>query len=118
MPSKPPTFHPSGRGAKQREADYEVRRRREQPWRKKYYTTRWYALRDRQLTKQPLCEHCLQSNPSRITAATVVHHKTPHRGDDALFYDPNNLESACQPCHDGPLQSAERTRPGGRFSLA
>lgn len=42
-----------------------------------------------------------------MTAANVVHHKVPHRGDLALFFDPSNLEAVCKPCHDGPMQSDE-----------
>ena len=35
-----------------------------------------------------------------ITAATVVDHIKPHRGDIDLAYDPDNLQSLCKPCHD------------------
>lgn len=31
----------------------------------------------------------------RLTAATVADHVTPHRGDEALFFDPANLQSLC-----------------------
>lgn len=40
--------------------------------------------------------------------ATLVHHKIPHRGDKKLFWHRSNWMPACQPCHDGPLQSQER----------
>jgi 5-methylcytosine-specific restriction protein A len=39
----------------------------------------------------------------------VVNHRTPHKGDWSLFIDPANHQSVCKPCHDGPIQSAERT---------
>jgi 5-methylcytosine-specific restriction protein A len=41
-------------------------------------------------------------------AASVVNHKIPHKGDVELFYSPENIESVCKSCHDGPIQSEER----------
>lgn len=35
-----------------------------------------------------------------ITAATVVDHKMPHKGNMALFWDHDNWQSLCKPCHD------------------
>lgn len=43
-----------------------------------------------------------------VVAATVANHKIPHKGDESLFFDRNNLESTCKTCHDGPIQSEER----------
>lgn len=43
-----------------------------------------------------------------VTEATVVNHRTPHRRDWALFIDPNNHESVCQPHHDGLIQPEEK----------
>ena len=43
-----------------------------------------YAKR-RQLAKQPLCEMC--ERRGRTVPATIVHHRTPHRGDWAMFID-------------------------------
>lgn len=60
-----------------------------------------------QLTKQPLCERCLREG--RITPATVVNHRTPHKGDLKLFFDPANHESTCKRHHDADIQSEERT---------
>ncbi len=36
----------------------------------------------------------------RITLATVVDHIKPHKGDERLFFDINNLQPLCKPCHD------------------
>ena len=41
---------------------------------------------------------CLQSEI--VELATVVDHKTPHKGDETLFFDPENLSSLCAPHHD------------------
>lgn len=78
------------------------------PWRNLYKTARWEQLRATHLAAHPLCAECKRAAPPRITAANTVHHIKPHKGDVALFFDPLNLESACKPCHDGPLQSDER----------
>jgi 5-methylcytosine-specific restriction protein A len=32
--------------------------------------------------------------------AELAHHKVPHEGDPALFYDVNNLEPLCRSCHE------------------
>ena len=76
-----------------------------QAYRALYHTRRWRQARKRQLTAHPLCAVCLADGA--ITEATVVHHKTPHKGDERLFWDPSNHESVCKAHHDGPLQSEE-----------
>ncbi|MBK9704528.1 MAG: HNH endonuclease [Betaproteobacteria bacterium] len=48
----------------------------------------------------------------RLTAASVVDHVVPHRGDQALFWDVGNWQPLCKPCHDGAKQSLER---GGKL---
>lgn len=76
------------------------------------YNARWRRLRRVHLARQPFCARCLERG--RTTLATVVDHVIPHRGDSALLYDPENLQSLCSPCHDGSKQSEERTgRPRG-----
>lgn len=32
--------------------------------------------------------------------ASVVDHVIPHRGDKALFWDSDNWQPLCKPCHD------------------
>ncbi|MBN8994360.1 MAG: HNH endonuclease [Rhizobiales bacterium] len=75
---------------------------RYRPW---YKLAAWRKARVVQLQRQPLCERHLERG--EIVAATVVNHRTPHRGDWSLFIDPSNHESTCKSCHDGPIQSAE-----------
>ena len=31
--------------------------------------------------------------------ATIADHIKPHHGNEALFYDPDNLQSLCAQCH-------------------
>jgi 5-methylcytosine-specific restriction endonuclease McrA len=77
------------------------------PWQHLYKTRRWAKLRAEQLAKEPHCRYCKQAG--RVTLATVVDHKTPHRGDTRLFFDEGNLASSCKPCHDGMKQQKERS---------
>lgn len=57
----------------------------------------WRGIRDIQLSRYPLCERCLGLGYS--TPAVAVDHVTPHKGDYALFVDPNNRQSLCTSCH-------------------
>lgn len=77
------------------------------PWRHLYGTKRWYRLRWHQLQAEPLCRFC--SALGRVTAATVVDHKQPHKGDEDLFFDPENLQSLCKQCHDSAKQRLEKS---------
>lgn len=71
---------------------------------------RWYSLpiwtdelRPAQLLKEPFCRECARiyppGDPRRRTRATDVDHIVDHKGDWALFTDPDNLESLCHSCH-------------------
>lgn len=72
-----------------------------------YNTKEWYRLRHHQLRARPLCALCTKLG--KITPAVVVDHVKPHRGDQALFFDPTNLQSLCKPCHDGAKQQLEKS---------
>ena len=43
-----------------------------------------------------------------MSAATVVDHIIPHRGDKTLFWDETNWQSLCKTCHDGAKQAEEK----------
>jgi 5-methylcytosine-specific restriction endonuclease McrA len=58
------------------------------------------------LAHNPLCERCKVQG--KVTAATVVHHKKKHEGNEILFFDPANLASSCAPCHDSIEQQIEK----------
>ena len=90
----------------QRKREYDERRYAENPWRKWYSNAPWAKAKRRQLARQPLCEMC--EGRGRTVPASIVHHRTPHRGDWALFIDADNHASLCKPCHDSTAQSAER----------
>lgn len=76
-------------------------------WHHLYDTKRWKALRLYRLGIEPCCRLCKQAE--RITPACIVDHIVPHKGDEVLFFDLDNTQSTCKPCHDGTKQSAERT---------
>lgn len=103
MPTMPPTLHK--RGEHERRRDYDRERRKVKPWRKLYATARWRIIRARQLQAQPLCERHLKQD--MIVAADTVNHKTPHRGNEEMFFA-GPFESLCKACHDGVVQREER----------
>jgi len=57
------------------------------------------------LDQTPLCSPCEKSG--KETPATIVHHKIEHKGDEALFYSWDNLESVCASCHSGHIRVSE-----------
>ena len=77
---------------------------------KLYTHRRWRNVRRRHLDRHPLCVMCAKEQ--RVTAATVVDHIVPHRGDMVLFWDQNNLQSLCKPHHDVTKQSLEKGGEG------
>lgn len=44
-----------------------------------------------------------------VTAATVVDHIVPHRGDYELFWKDGNHQSLCKACHDRHKQRIEKS---------
>ena len=78
---------------------------------KRGYTRRWYRARAHFLAENPLCVECLKED--RTTAATVVDHIIPHKGDMRLFWDRSKWQSLCKPHHDA--KTARETR--GRVEI-
>lgn len=78
-------------------ADKQAADRQEHQWQSMYQTSTWRAMRLAQLAKEPLCQECMKEH--RLTPATVADHAVVHRGNPALFYDPDNLQSMCASCH-------------------
>ena len=62
------------------------------------YDAKWRKARDLFLKRHPLCAECMRKG--KITPATVVDHKIPHRGDKRLFWDMSNWQPLCKGCHD------------------
>ena len=69
-----------------------------------YKTARWQRLRRFQLRQERLCKFCLELGI--VTAANVVDHVVPHRGDWTAFVT-GKLQSLCEPCHNSAKRQVE-----------
>lgn len=69
------------------------------------YNYKWQKARLQHLADYPLCSFCCDLGLT--VAATVVDHKTPHRGDMKLFWDKSNWVSLCANCHSSVKQRIE-----------
>jgi len=73
-------------------------------WENFYKTARWQRLRKHQLKAEPLCRFCLERGI--VTAANVVDHVVPHRGNWTEFVT-GKLQSLCEPCHRSAKRQIE-----------
>lgn len=76
-------------------------------WRKWYSLARWKRLRWDTLVRDLFtCQICgvIEADTSKL----VGDHKLAHRGDPALFWDPENIQCLCKACHDTDKQRAEQ----------
>ncbi len=71
------------------------------------YTSQWRKAARAYLACKPLCQHCLDEKPQRLTPATVVDHIKPHRGDMALFWDSENWQGLCGMHHNRKTNSED-----------
>lgn len=70
----------------------------------RYHTARWQARAKDQLTREPLCAHCLRDG--LVMAARVADHVVPHKGNDEAFWN-GELQSLCT-SHHGTKSAGER----------
>lgn len=72
------------------------------------YSSKWDRFRKAWIRQHPLCGQRLDSmsgEHSRCWREGIaaygreVDHIIPHRGDTALFWDENNLQTLCKSCH-------------------
>lgn len=85
--------------------------RREPPWKAWYRTSRWRALRLEVFARDGYrCQRsgvmCVGAHPA--PNSPVANHKRPHRGDERLFWDPDNLETVSKAVHDSIIQAEEQ----------
>lgn len=83
--------------------------------RKLYKDPRWKPLRLEVLRKAGWrCEQTgvLLIGKAPAPNSPVVDHKRPHRGDETLFFDPDNLQAVSKAWHDSEKQKQERRPPG------
>lgn len=62
------------------------------------YGRLWQRVRLVYLADHPWCRTCLDRG--LYVAADVVDHIRPHKGDVNLFWNVDNWQSLCKPCHD------------------
>lgn len=65
------------------------------------YGRDWERARASFLREHPRCALC-------AARATVVDHRTPHKGDVGLFWNRSNWQALCAHCHNATKQRAER----------
>lgn len=70
------------------------------------YGYAWQQARARYLYDHPLCVMC--ESAGRVTAATVVDHSIPHRGDMTLFWQSGHWQALCKLHHDSEAQRRDR----------
>jgi 5-methylcytosine-specific restriction endonuclease McrA len=81
------------------------------------YGAAWQRARRGFLMSHPLCVMC--SAEGRTTAAEVVDHIQPHRGDQSLFWDQGNWQPLCKAHHDSDKARQEHgTRERAKFDAA
>ena len=94
MPVRPPSFRPKhlpeGQTSRLYDRDRGTRTDRG-------YDNRWLRARSVFLKQHPLCAIC--ETEGRITPATLVDHRVPHRGNMVFFWDQTNWQSLCPSCH-------------------
>ncbi|MDY1215405.1 HNH endonuclease signature motif containing protein [Pseudomonas aeruginosa] len=69
------------------------------------YDYRWQQAREQYLRDHPLCVYC--ERKGLVTAANTVDHIVAHRGDQDLFWDKDNWQPLCGPCHSADKQKEE-----------
>lgn len=62
------------------------------------YGSRWQKYRKAYLARHPLCVMC--RDEGRVGAAEVVDHVQDHKGNAALFWNPDNHRALCKRHHD------------------
>ncbi len=69
------------------------------------YGHAWQKARLGYLRSHPLCVECAKDG--RVTAASVVDHIVPHRGNQTLFWDSENWQALCAEHHNAKTGRGE-----------
>jgi 5-methylcytosine-specific restriction protein A len=86
------------------------------PLRALYGTRRWADLKLFVFVRDGyVCQRtgvlCIGKHPD--DNSPVANHKIPHRGNLALFWDPDNVETVTKAVHDSIIQAEEQAVPTG-----
>lgn len=104
MPIRPPLHQTNASRSKaHRDRDHDARRGTPS---ERGYGHKWRKARLEFLSEHPLC--CMCEATGRVTAANVVDHITPHKGDMSLFWDRGNWQALCTEHHSRDKQAMER----------
>jgi 5-methylcytosine-specific restriction protein A len=114
MPMMPKTHHALGvpTPVDRSRADYQRRGTRQEQG----YTNEWLARARDFRQRHPLCAMCARRG--KVTPCQCVDHIIPHRGDQVLFWDEDNWQSLCNPCHNGPKRREEEAARRAQTSRA
>lgn len=107
MPSRIPTHRPKGRETRKEQNARIDKARNEHEIRKLYRSGRWGTLRVHILFRDPYCVRCLAKTPPIRTPSNTVNHIKKAKDHPELFFDPDNLEGVCAPCHSSDIQREE-----------
>lgn len=78
-------------------------------YQKLYNCHRWVKLRKGFLLKNPFCVIC--GRTGFVSKSTTVDHMVDHKGDLTLFWDVDNMQALCTPCHNRKTrQTVDTTR--------
>ena len=78
-----------------------------------YSSKRWRTLRASILSANPQCVICAKRG--KLTPATVVDHIKPHKNNERLLWDRNNLQAVCKRCHDRKTATQDNDSGYGRW---
>lgn len=90
MPTRPPTH---GRDLRRRDEKSRATAA------ERGYGSRWQRYREIYLQQHPACVKCQAAGRAMRSQEREVDHIIPHRGDQKLFWDPDNHQTLCKPCH-------------------
>lgn len=93
--------------------DHHTRLDEQQAWRKWYKSKRWQLLRQAVFMRDRfICQRsgvvCMGKSPA--PNSPVANHKKPHKGDETLFFDIDNIETVSKEIHDGLIQREEKRK--------
>lgn len=111
MPKRTKTFRPKNAPTrKEQNAAYDARRADDEV-RKLYASKRWRAVRLLVLERDPYCKRC--ETRGIVTPSDTANHKDKGaRRHPERFFDMDEIEGVCAPCHSGEIQAEERQKYG------